>query len=102
MISNFYQYISPALRESMEQNPELFGPADQHIPEASIQPYYDQKGKTLRKQMRNRVNGKVILHFDHLRFTEEITSSLIRQKQRYWPGGVCLTIMGCPLSANWS
>ncbi|MDN8842509.1 CDP-glycerol glycerophosphotransferase family protein, partial [Staphylococcus aureus] len=30
LISNFYQYISPALRESMEQNPELFGPADQH------------------------------------------------------------------------
>lgn len=70
LISNFYQYISPALRESMEQNPELFGPADQHIPEAGIQPYYDQKRQNIKKTDEKPVNGKVILHFDHLRFTE--------------------------------
>lgn len=70
LISNFYQYISPALRESMEQNPELFGPADRHIPEANIQSYFDQKKQTIKKTDEKPVNGKVILHFDHLRFTE--------------------------------
>ncbi|MCP6680841.1 capsular polysaccharide export protein, LipB/KpsS family [Bacillus nakamurai] len=70
LISNFYQYISPELRESMEENPELFGPADQHVPEAHIQPYFDEKKQAIKETNETPAEGKVILHFDHLRFTD--------------------------------
>ncbi|MGQ8921874.1 CDP-glycerol glycerophosphotransferase family protein [Bacillus halotolerans] len=68
LISNFYQYINPELRVMMEEEPELFGPADQHIDEGQIQTFFEEKKQSIAKTNDAPVKGKVILHFDHLRF----------------------------------
>ncbi|ARW08734.1 CDP-glycerol glycerophosphotransferase family protein [Bacillus atrophaeus] len=72
LLSNFYQYISPELRERMETDAELFGPAEQHIAEEQIQPFFDIKKQSIKKSADEApALGKVILHFDHLRFIDE-------------------------------
>ncbi|KAF1677884.1 CDP-glycerol glycerophosphotransferase family protein [Bacillus sp. SKDU12] len=71
LISNFYQYISPELREMMEKEPEIFGPAEQYINEEQIQPYFEEKIQKIVKINSKTVKGKVILHFDYLRFSNE-------------------------------
>ncbi|MDQ1852317.1 CDP-glycerol glycerophosphotransferase family protein [Bacillus stercoris] len=71
LISNFYQYISPELRVMMEEEPELFGPVDQHIDEGQIQPFFEERIQNIVKTNDEPVKGKVILHFDYLRFSNE-------------------------------
>ncbi|MFS0654005.1 CDP-glycerol glycerophosphotransferase family protein [Bacillus sp. 179-C3.3 HS] len=70
LISNFYQYISPEVRKRMED--EAFGqeltttcPLSQEI-----QPFFDQHKQKIKRVAYRPQNGKVLLHFDHLRFTE--------------------------------
>lgn len=55
----------------MEEEPELFGPMDQHIDEGQIQPFFDERIRSIAKTNNNPDKGKVILHFDYLRFTNE-------------------------------
>lgn len=55
----------------MEEEPELFGPADQHIDEGQIQPFFEENIQNIVKINDEPVEGKVILHFDYLRFTNE-------------------------------
>ncbi|MGE6630435.1 CDP-glycerol glycerophosphotransferase family protein [Bacillus sp. NPDC077027] len=70
LISNFYQYISPEVRDRMEN--EAFGEQLQTscpVPQ-DIQPFFDEKKKSIKPVAYNPGSGKVLLHFDHLRFTE--------------------------------
>ncbi|MEC1291785.1 CDP-glycerol glycerophosphotransferase family protein [Bacillus mojavensis] len=71
LISNFYQYISPELRVMMEEEPELFGAVDQYIDDEQIQPFFEEKIQNIVKTNDKPVKGKVILHFDYLRFSSE-------------------------------
>ncbi|MBA8916598.1 MULTISPECIES: CDP-glycerol glycerophosphotransferase family protein [Bacillus] len=71
LISNFYQYISPEVRERMED--EAFGeeltttcPKPQ-----DIQPFFDQHKQQIKRTPYRPSHGKVLLHFEHLRFTEQ-------------------------------
>ncbi|PCK19785.1 spore coat protein [Bacillus pumilus] len=70
LISNFYQYISPEVRERMED--KTFGhklattcPSPQEI-----QPFFDQHKQRMKRISYRSEKGKVLLHIDHLRFTE--------------------------------
>ncbi|PRR90330.1 spore coat protein [Bacillus sp. NMCN1] len=70
LISNFYQYISPEVRERMED--EAFGhklTTTCPLPQ-DIQPFFDQHKQKMKRIAYRPEGGKVLLHFDHLRFTE--------------------------------
>ncbi|MFJ5964222.1 CDP-glycerol glycerophosphotransferase family protein [Bacillus sp. NPDC093026] len=70
LISNFYQYISPEVRERMED--ESFGhelTTSCPLPQ-DIQPFFDQHKQMIKRTEYRPENGKVLLHFEHLRFTE--------------------------------
>ncbi|MGM0756203.1 MAG: CDP-glycerol glycerophosphotransferase family protein [Bacillota bacterium] len=70
LISNFYQYISPEVRERMED--EAFGhklTTTCPLPQ-DIQPFFDQHKQKMKRIAYRPEDGKVLLHFDHLRFTE--------------------------------
>ncbi len=55
----------------MDEEPELFGAVDQHIDEGQIQPFFEEKIRSIAKINNIPGKGKVILHFDYLRFTNE-------------------------------
>lgn len=55
----------------MEEEPELFGSVDQHIDEGQIQPFFEERIQNIVKTNDKPVKGKVILHFDYLRFSNE-------------------------------
>lgn len=55
----------------MEEEPELFGPVDQHIDEGQIQPFFEEKIRSIAQTNNKPGKGKVILHYDYLRFTNE-------------------------------
>lgn len=55
----------------MEEEPELFGSVDQHIDEGQIQPFFEERIQNIVKTNDEPVKGKVILHFDYLRFSNE-------------------------------
>lgn len=61
----------------MEEEPELFGSVDQHIDEGQIQPFFEERIQNIVKTNDEPVKGKVILHFDYLRFQTKITINLI-------------------------
>ncbi|MGX9290901.1 capsular polysaccharide export protein, LipB/KpsS family [Bacillus sp. A015] len=70
LISNFYQYISPEVRECMED--KTFGhklATTCPLPQ-EIQPFFDQHKQKMKRISYLSEKGKVLLHIDHLRFTE--------------------------------
>lgn len=79
----------------MEENPELFGSVDQHIDEGQIQPFFEEKIQNIVKSNEKPGKGKVILHFDYLRFSNENYYQFDPEKRLFWPDGVYRIIVIC-------